>query len=103
MRALIFSDLHLDFGHFDPVHEGRLIDNGADVIILAGDIAEGTRGIHWTRRTFEDKEIVYVTGNHEFYDLHFEEMLQALRDAAAQEGVHFLERDKVQFGSRAQK
>lgn len=26
------------------------------------------------------------------------ETLQALRDAAAQEGVHFLERDKVQFG-----
>jgi len=67
MRALVLSDLHLEFCGFDLMHNGRPIDDGADVVILAGDIAAGNDGIGWARRAFPSKEIVYVVGNHEFY------------------------------------
>lgn len=68
MKILVLSDLHLEFGKLAPVHKDRRIDEGVDVVVLAGDIAEGVQGILWARETFVTKEIVYVAGNHEFYD-----------------------------------
>lgn len=66
MRLQIASDLHLEyleskFPAFRGVEFG-----GADVLILAGDIAKGSRGLD----LFGDWPcpVVYVPGNHEFYD-----------------------------------
>lgn len=98
MRALVLSDLHLEFDTFDVIHNGRRIDDGADVVILAGDIASGNHGIGWARARFPDKEIVYVTGNHEFYGGTYEWQLEDLRGEAEAKGVHFLERDRVEIG-----
>lgn len=95
MRALVLSDLHLEFCGFDLMHNGRPIDDGADVVILAGDIAAGNDGIGWARRAFPSKEIVYVVGNHEFYGAVYELRLEDLRAEAKSEGVHFLERDRA--------
>lgn len=72
MKVLILSDLHLEFGRMSPAHGGERIDEGVDVVVLAGDIAEGVQGIRWARETFIMKEIVYVAGNHEYYDRHWE-------------------------------
>lgn len=98
MRALVLSDLHLEFDTFDVVHNGRRVDDGADVVILAGDIAKGNHGIGWARTVFPDKEIVYVTGNHEFYGGIYEWLLEDLRGEAEAKGVRFLERDRVEIG-----
>jgi len=95
MRALVLSDLHLEFHGFETVHNGRRIDDGADVVVLAGDIAAGNDGIGWARRAFPGKEIVYVVGNHEFYGAVYELRMEDLRAAAEIEGVHFLERDRA--------
>jgi predicted phosphodiesterase len=61
LRIHILSDLH---------HEGRdkldVPDVGADVVILAGDIDEGTAGVQWALDTFR-VPVVYVLGNHEPY------------------------------------
>jgi Icc-related predicted phosphoesterase len=95
MRALVLSDLHLEFHGFETVHNGRRIDDGADVVVLAGDIAAGNDGIGWARRAFPGKEIVYVVGNHEFYGAVYELRMDDLRAAAEIEGVHFLERDRA--------
>src|SRR6267142_1623560 len=46
LRIRIYSDLHLEFAPFVPPA------NDADVIVLAGDIANGAAGIEWARETF---------------------------------------------------
>ena len=101
MKALILSDLHLEFGRMSPVHDGERIDEGVDVVVLAGDIAEGVQGIRWARETFIMKEIVYVAGNHEYYDRHWETLQKDIRSTATRMGVHFLDQDSVElFGVR---
>jgi Icc-related predicted phosphoesterase len=101
MKILILSDLHLEFDRFSPVHKGERIDEGVDVVVLAGDIAEGLQGIRWARETFATKEIVYVAGNHEYYDRHFEHLQAEMRDVANRMGVYFLDQDSVGlFGVR---
>ena len=81
----ILSDLHLEFATFEPPA------TDADIIILAGDIGKVANGIHWARRTFPDKEIVYVIGNHEFYGTQRTETLAMLHIAAKATGVHLLD------------
>ncbi|MDR7152016.1 putative phosphodiesterase [Hydrogenophaga palleronii] len=98
MKLLILSDLHLDFAKFSPVHNNRRIDDGVDLVVLAGDIAEGDSGIRWARETFVTKEIAYVAGNHEYYEWHLENHLERMRSTAKRMGVHFLERDTLELG-----
>jgi Icc-related predicted phosphoesterase len=96
MRLLIYSDLHLEANHFSPVlPTGRRADEDADLVILAGDIAEGTRGIRWARETFSDKRTLYVCGNHEFYGGHWTRTLDDMRTVASACDVDFLEADSV--------
>jgi len=95
MRALVLSDLHLEFQTLTLTHDGRRIDDGADVVILAGDIDVGSDGLGWARKAFPDKEIIYVAGNHEFYGSNYEYRLDDLRGVGYRDGVHFLERERV--------
>ncbi|MES2950485.1 MAG: metallophosphoesterase [Pseudomonadota bacterium] len=98
MKILILSDLHIEREPFYPVDlEGR-IDDDADVVVLAGDIHEGTAGIRWARETFPDKPIVYVAGNHEFYGHHWVMLLDQLREEALKHDVHYLEASGVDIG-----
>ena len=90
MRIHPLSDLHNEFAPFTP--EVR----DADVVILAGDIDLGVRGIEWARQAF-DCPVLYVPGNHEFYRGHLAKTLQAMR-AAGDERVHVLDRDEVVIG-----
>ena len=46
MKMRVLSDLHLEFQDWNPP------DVEADIIILAGDIHSGTRGVEWARRHF---------------------------------------------------
>jgi predicted phosphodiesterase len=62
MRLHILSDLHLEFWDFLPK------PTAADVVILAGDIHVGRLGRRWIRKAFGDAPVVYVLGNHEFYN-----------------------------------
>ena len=98
MKILILSDLHIEREPFYPADlEGR-IDDDADVVVLAGDIHEGTAGIRWARETFPDKPIVYVAGNHEFYGHHWVMLLDQLREEALKHDVHYLEASGVDIG-----
>ncbi len=87
--------MHLEFGQLSTVKDGRGIEEGADVVVLASDISEGERGIRWARETFLFTEIVYVAGNHEFYGHEFEVLMDRMREVSRKMGVHFLERDTV--------
>ena len=76
MRLAVFSDLHLEFAPFEPPP----LD--VDLVILAGDIDLGTKGIYWAERSFK-APVIYVVGNHEFYHGEVRDLWRDLRDAAA--------------------
>jgi predicted phosphodiesterase len=85
MKIRVLSDLHLEFADWTPPS----VD--ADVIVLAGDIHIGARGLDWARRQFPATPIVYVAGNHEFYGGQMQEVSAALREAADRLGIHLLD------------
>lgn len=96
MRLLLLSDLHLEFHPFTPPpfapHEAP------DVVVLAGDIANGATGITWARQTFERMEILYVPGNHEYYEGALDEVEAAMAQAGRVHGVHVLQNEAVTLG-----
>ena len=92
MRLRILSDLHLELGPPD------LPEVEADVVVLAGDTAEGTRGVEWACERFPSTPVVYVLGNHEYYGHSFPDLADELRYAAAGSTVHVLEMDSVVIG-----
>lgn len=93
MNILVVSDLHLEFSSVD-------IDvDGVDVIVLAGDIHIGTKGIPWIEAQSCGLPVVYVPGNHEFYKGEHSRVLRDLRAAcAATSNVHLLDMDKIAIG-----
>lgn len=94
MKLYVVSDLHNEFRPFDAA-EHMYAWVQADVIVLAGDIDQGVRGLTWARAAFADKPIVYVAGNHEFYNGYWERTLADMRQAAGELGIYFLENDAV--------
>jgi len=84
LRIRVYSDLHLEFAPFVPP------SSDADVIVLAGDIDNGAAGIEWARRTF-GKPVLYLAGNHEYYEGEFEAVQQAMGAAARKLAVELLD------------
>jgi len=94
LRIHLLSDLHCEFA---PFHPGPGVVRNCDVVVLAGDIDKGVRGISWARKAFPSKPIIYVSGNHEFYGHHWDRLLDELRREAARWDVHFLEDEAVEI------
>jgi DNA repair exonuclease SbcCD nuclease subunit len=97
VKLLVMSDLHNEFKQPYPAAQHAAAWSEADVIVLAGDIDTGVRGIQWARESLRGKPIVYVAGNHEFYGGTWLATLAEMRDAARDAGVHFLEDDGVEI------
>lgn len=92
MKIHILSDLHIEYAAYEP-HPVE-----ADVIVLAGDICLGTRGIAWARQTWPDREIVFVPGNHEYYRSEIGIENEMMEQSASVYGVHVLNRAEVVIG-----
>lgn len=92
MRIHILSDLHIEFSPYEP----HAVE--ADVVVLAGDIGNGTRGIAWARQAWPDKEVVYVPGNHEYYRSEIGIENEQMEQAARVYGVHVLNRSEAVIG-----
>lgn len=71
---------------------------GADVVVLAGDINLGTKGIDWIKSTITDVPVIYVLGNHEYYKGSYPKTLNAIRSRASDSNVHVLEDKAVVIG-----
>ena len=95
MKLHILSDLH---NEFVPHQSDPEAVAAADVIALAGDIDVGTKGLIWAREAFPNNEIVYVAGNHEFYQHHWNQLLVDMRLKAETLDIHFLENQTVTIG-----
>lgn len=93
MKVRVLSDLHIDVGgHVSPP------DLGEDLVVLAGDIAEGLEGLEWAVKAFPRPRIIVVPGNHEFYGHDVEAFVGEYRDAAealAPERIRMLDRNAM--------
>jgi 3',5'-cyclic AMP phosphodiesterase CpdA len=87
VKIRVLSDLHLENDEPELVPHAE-----ADLIVLAGDIHNHAAGPRWAAQTFDGAvPVVYVPGNHEYYDGEFGALEGALYDAAAQvDNVHVL-------------
>lgn len=97
MRIWITSDLHLEFGQ--PFKEPPPAN--IDVMVCAGDVLiKGVvPSIHWLAKFSLDIPVVFVAGNHEFYNSCLQsDILEARKAARDYPRLHFLENDAVEIG-----
>nr|WP_201759120.1 metallophosphoesterase [Burkholderia sp. ISTR5] len=89
IRVRVLSDLHLE-GNTPEAIPGA----AADLVVLAGDIHNHAEGLRWAAETFDaEVPVVYVPGNHEYYDGDFGALEAAMRDTARTlDQVHYLNR-----------
>jgi hypothetical protein len=90
LRVQILSDLHLEHCRrfAAEVYSECVPPVVGDVLILAGDIDIGTRGMAAYRAA--GVPVVYVCGNHELYRGHLNQVYLELAQCAREMGVHFL-------------
>jgi predicted phosphodiesterase len=93
MKVQIFSDLHVDVSQPPPI----TIGSDVDVVVVAGDTAEGAQNAFVALRHIVPEQIPIVTviGNHEYYHGCVPEELALARELAPSLNVHFLENDSV--------
>lgn len=89
------SDLHLEYLNKrfpDYIRVDRLYTPFADILILAGDIHVGTEMVakfgQWPH------PVLYVPGNHEFYDTAIEPHVAKIKEAAKDTAMVVLHRDE---------
>lgn len=85
MKIQIISDLHQEFGSTE------LSFDHADVVVLAGDINLGTKGIDWIKSKIPNKPVIYVLGNHEYYKGTYPKTLHKIKEAAKGSSIFVLE------------
>jgi Icc-related predicted phosphoesterase len=90
MQLYVISDIHIEFKDFVPTI------TAADIVVLAGDIGVGTSGVEWAAEHYPDVPVIYVPGNHEFYQ-HDIGIIERLKDAAPA-NVHVLSNDAFEHG-----
>ncbi len=95
MKIHVLSDLHIEFGPF------KYESTDADVVVLAGDIGAKKRGLQWILESVTDKPVLYILGNHEFYNGAYPKLIVELKRAAEGTNVTIMENDEVTlFGVR---
>jgi len=92
MRLHILSDLHLEFA---PLEVPRV---SADVVVVAGDVHKGHKGLECLRKAFPATPVVYVLGNHEYYGYALPSLTDELRASATGTNVHLLENQALELG-----
>ncbi len=92
MKLQVLSDIHLEFEGF------VLPDAGADVLVLAGDTAPGSRGVEWALDLPASVPVLYLLGNHEFYHHQIPGLIDKLRNITRGMHVHILENDSLVIG-----
>lgn len=91
MKIQYYSDLHMEFGKF------TITDPSGDVLVLAGDIDVGLGARPFIEKYCQMfKAVIYVAGNHEFYNQFYVQTLKRFRGLAYQiDNFYFLENDTV--------
>ena len=87
-RIHLLSDVHLETGPYSIPEDLKY-----DILIAAGDIGPVEQAVDWLASL--GKPVVYVLGNHEFWDRELDEVLPAAKARAKGTQVHVLERESV--------
>ena len=89
MRMQIISDIHLEFGprEFDFTQP--------DLLILAGDIHIGQKGLEWISERVKKIPVIYILGNHEYYRNSYPKLLNKIKQTAEGTNVIVLEKDSI--------
>ena len=98
MRLQIASDLHHELAvPGSPMSRPvALADSDVDVLVLAGDVHNQLGAIDLYRDY--PVPVVYVCGNHEFYDSEMARVLSDMRGKAALTSVYPLEKNELVLG-----
>lgn len=96
MKIRYFGDLHREFTNYQPKFIPSI---GEDFVALAGDIGVGIEGITWAKKAFADRLVIYVLGNHEFYQQDFDKLITKARRHAERSNVRLLEKEQVRIGN----
>lgn len=89
MKIQIISDLHQEFG----TTELNFVNS--DVVLIAGDVNLGVKGIDWILRKIPNKPVIYVLGNHEYYKGSYPKTLNKIKAVSENTNVHVLEDEFV--------
>ncbi|CAD6563132.1 metallophosphoesterase [Paraburkholderia sabiae] len=91
MRIQIASDLHLENLHRSFPGYNPIAPSDADVLVLAGDIANRADAVeHFARWPVP---VIYVHGNHEGYGAKYGALADDIRKRATGTAVRYIERD----------
>ena len=101
MKITVVSDLHLEFGTLELVNK-----DGADVLILSGDICVAVdyhRGGYvkfFEQVSKEYKHVIYVMGNHEHYSGDFVTTYAILKEyLSVYPNIHLMEKETITIDS----
>ncbi len=92
MKLLIFSDLHLEWSGFS------VPECDYDAVILAGDIGVCDQGVEWAKQFITDVPVIYICGNHEYYQYEINEVQESIRESVKDSNVHYCENETVWIG-----
>lgn len=88
-KIQILSDLHLEF-------ELQEFDfTSCEVLVLAGDIHVGTKGVEWIMSKVNDIPVIYVLGNHEYYNNCYPDLVNECKEIAKGSNIHVLENESI--------
>lgn len=96
MKIRLLSDIHQEFYEDKNLYKTQ----GEDVLVLAGDIGVGMPMVSGALVNFlkEQKNIVYVPGNHEYYGSTIQGFNKDMAQMCKALGVHFLNPGYVKIG-----
>jgi predicted phosphodiesterase len=95
MKLWVMSDLHVDIGSYAPPDGVQ-----ADLVLLAGDIAEGMPAMNWARAAFGQRPVLFVPGNHEYYGATVAGVDARFAASADENWIFLQKREFVQSGVR---
>lgn len=91
MKIQIISDLHQEFGY------SEFDFSNSDLVVFAGDVNLGIKGINWIKEKVKNKPVIYVVGNHEYYKGSYPKTLNRIKELALSSNVHVLENESVEI------
>lgn len=101
MKIAYCSDLHFEFNEERIINLIESVDNETNVLILAGDIHTFENlvpALAFISEGLPNTDIVYVTGNHEFYGYKIKRLEDNLRLSLKEYSrIHYLEKDTFEL------
>jgi predicted phosphodiesterase len=94
MKLHVLSDLHTEFENYE------LKTKDFDVLILAGDIGVGMKGVKYIESLQLEQPVLYLAGNHEYYKNALPHLTDKIRDYLREKksNIQFLECRAIELG-----